>query len=99
MKTIKILIQSLIISICASIAIASCSIGAVTEGIGDGTKDYVTVSFDSLGGNSVVSIGLQEFRGCSNLSIYCEAPSKPAGWADSWNQDNRPVFWNQTSAP
>lgn len=43
--------------------------------------------------DSVGYLGLQEFWGCSNLSIRCQAASQPAGWADSWNQDGRPVTW------
>ena len=46
--------------------------------------------------DSVTYLGLQEFWGCSNLSIRCQAASQPAGWEASWNQDNRPVTWNCT---
>lgn len=28
--------------------------------------------------------------------FYCEAPSKPVGWGDSWNADRRPVYYGFT---
>ena len=43
--------------------------------------------------NSVTSIELNAFDGCSGLTIYCEAESKPSGWHNVWNPDNRPVVW------
>lgn len=43
--------------------------------------------------NSVTAIGSYAFYGCSNLTIYCEASSRPSGWASSWNSSNRPVVW------
>ena len=42
---------------------------------------------------SVTSIGSYAFEGCSGLTIYCEAESKPSGWHNVWNPDNRPVVW------
>lgn len=44
--------------------------------------------------SSVSTIGLNAFKGCSSLQIKCKASSKPSGWNDSWNPDNRPVSWN-----
>ena len=46
--------------------------------------------------NSVTTIGEWAFLGCSNLTIYCEASSKPSGWISNWNPFNRPVVWNCT---
>ncbi len=43
--------------------------------------------------NSVTSIGGYAFSGCSSLTIYCEVTSKPSGWNDYWNSNNRPVIW------
>ena len=43
--------------------------------------------------NSVTYIGWNAFRGCSNLTIYCEADSEPNGWDFFWNYDDRPVVW------
>lgn len=43
--------------------------------------------------NNINHIGKEAFRGCDNITIYCEANSKPNGWHDDWNPDNRPVVW------
>ena len=45
--------------------------------------------------SSVTTIGSYAFDGCTNLTIYCQACSKPSGWADYWwNSSNRPVVWS-----
>ena len=43
--------------------------------------------------SSVTSIGDQAFEYCSSLTIYCEAASKPSGWASDWNS-GCPVVWD-----
>ena len=43
--------------------------------------------------DSVTSIGSYVFSGCSILTIYCEATSKPSGWNSNWHGDC-PVVWN-----
>lgn len=35
---------------------------------------------------------------CDNLTIYCEASSKPDGWSNDWNFGNCPVVWGATTA-
>ena len=42
--------------------------------------------------SSVVSFEGSGFIYCASLTIYCEAESRPSGWADNWN-DERPVIW------
>ena len=42
---------------------------------------------------SVTDISQQVFDYCTNLTIYCEASSKPAGWHNNWNYTNCPVVW------
>ena len=42
---------------------------------------------------SVETVDNDAFDGCSALTIYCEAESKPSGWRVAWNPENRPVFW------
>ena len=42
---------------------------------------------------SVTYIGDSAFLGCNNLTIYSEAESKPEGWSEKWNPNNRPVVW------
>ena len=44
--------------------------------------------------DSVTSIGSQAFKGCTFLTIYCEATSKPSGWDGNWNAGNSPVVWD-----
>ena len=43
--------------------------------------------------NSVTSIGQSAFANCTSLTIYCKAVSKPSGWHNDWNPNNRPVDW------
>ena len=42
---------------------------------------------------SVVRIGSIAFGKCNNLKIKCNATSKPDGWDEQWNPNNRPVEW------
>ena len=42
---------------------------------------------------SVSHIGFWAFGGCPILTIFAEAPTRPAGWEWQWNPDNRPVVW------
>ena len=49
--------------------------------------------------SSVTSIGEYAFSGCSSLTIYCEATSKPSGWSAGWNSSNRPVYWYSSTQP
>ncbi len=43
--------------------------------------------------DSVTSIGDEAFSSWRNLTIYCEAESKPIGWSSYWNPGHRPVVW------
>ncbi len=49
---------------------------------------------------SVVEIGNYVFGNCDNLTIYCEAESKPSGWDSYWNSDwflnKTQVVWGYT---
>jgi hypothetical protein len=44
--------------------------------------------------NSVTVIGASAFAGCTNLTIFAETESRPVGWHNNWNPNNRPVIWN-----
>ena len=44
-------------------------------------------------GSGVTKIYKNAFYYCGNLTIYCEAESKPDGWDENWNPDNRPGVW------
>ena len=54
----------------------------------DGCNKLTTVTIPG----SVTSIGSEAFD-CDKASFYCEAQSKPEGWDDNWNPNNRPVVW------
>ena len=43
--------------------------------------------------NSVTNVGEVQFLYCDDLTIFCEAESKPEGWADAWNSARSPVIW------
>ena len=43
--------------------------------------------------DSVTSIGDEAFSSWRNMTIYCEAKSKPIGWSSDWNPGHRPVVW------
>ncbi|MBQ7358062.1 MAG: leucine-rich repeat protein [Clostridia bacterium] len=53
---------------------------------------------------SVLTIEQNSILGCPNLTIYCEAEQKPAGWfyvawnQTSWNPDKIPVVWGYTGS-
>ncbi|MBR2196832.1 MAG: leucine-rich repeat protein [Salinivirgaceae bacterium] len=42
---------------------------------------------------SVEKMNWNIFVDCPNVTIYCEAESKPEGWVEGWNSDNCPVVW------
>ena len=50
----------------------------------------------TLNGIPVTTIEENAFSGCSSLTIYCEATSKPSGWSSRWNYSNLPVEWGYT---
>ncbi len=78
-----------------------CNCTALTSvTIGNGVTSIGTWAFSSCTGltsitipESVTSIGDDAFSGCRNLTIYCEAESKPIGWSSDWNLEHRPVVW------
>jgi len=43
--------------------------------------------------DTVTTIGEKAFINIDYIVIYCQATSKPAGWASDWNFDNQPVVW------
>ena len=66
---------------------------SVTD-IGDGVFYYCSNLKAVSVPKSVTSMGEDVFRSCYNLTLYCGAESKPSGWSEEWNPDNRPVVWN-----
>ena len=45
---------------------------------------------------SVTAMGSNVFRGCSKITINVESVSRPSGWDNSWNPNNRPIVWGYT---
>ena len=44
--------------------------------------------------DSITSIESLAFSSCYNLTIYCQASSKPSGWKSNWNNSSCPVVWD-----
>lgn len=67
------------------------SVTKITDGT-TGTSIGVNGNSPSLGKFSGLPFG-----GCENLTIYCEAESKPSGWGEYWNyidsERSAPVHW------
>ena len=49
--------------------------------------------FNILVPEGVTTIGYRAFGNCFNLTICCQAQSKPSGWDDNWNDYGCPVVW------
>lgn len=47
--------------------------------------------------HSVINMGFSIVGTNENLTIYCEAESKPSGWHKDWNSWNNPVVWGYKS--
>ncbi len=45
---------------------------------------------------NVTFISNNAFSNCDNLTIYTERSVRPITWSTSWNNSNRPVFWECT---
>ena len=49
--------------------------------------------------NTVEKIVTKAFNHTAGMKIYCEAESKPDGWAGNWNPNDYPVYWNSAKIP
>ena len=45
---------------------------------------------------SVTRVGQDQFFNCPNVTVYCEAESKPSGWSEYWNISGVNVVWGKT---
>lgn len=43
--------------------------------------------------SNVKTIGMDSFKGCESITIYCEAESRPSDWPGDWNSGS-PVVWD-----
>lgn len=87
-----------VVKICSSAFINCINLNKVN--LGRGVSEISALAFKNCKSlrhifipKSVKSISMEVFSGCNNLTVYCEAESKPSGWNDDWNPDNRPVVW------
>ena len=53
-------------------------------------SDYMTTAYIP---SSVITMDGDVFHDCYEVTIYCEAASKPSGWNSNWNSSNCPVVW------
>jgi uncharacterized repeat protein (TIGR02543 family) len=74
-------------------SLTSITIPDSVTSIGDEAFSYCSSLTSITIPDSVTSIGDWAFYGCSSLTIYAEAVSRPDGWNEYWNPDNRPVVW------
>ena len=61
--------------------------------IGDSVFEYCRSLTSIVIPDSVTNMGERVFEYCDSLTIYCEATSKPSGWAKNWIIFTRPVVW------
>ena len=80
-------------------AFSGCE-GLTSVTMGNGVTSIGGSAFSGCSGlksvtipDSVTSIGDEAFSSWRNLTIYCEAKSKPIGWSSYWNPGHRPVVW------
>ncbi len=74
-------------------ALESVTLGESINIIKDKAFYYCTALKSIYLSNSVTSIGKDTFRSCPNLTIYCEAESKPENWHTSWVGSSNTVVW------
>ena len=81
-----------VFSSCTSLT--SVTIGNSVTSIGDGAfRGCISLIHVAIS-DKVNKIGVSTFFNCRSLTIYCEADSKPSGWASDWNSSNCPVVWD-----
>ena len=67
----------------------------VTTSIGDCAFNHCSSLTSAIIPNSVTTMGKYIFS-ASQVTIYCEASSKPDGWDNWWNYGGYPVVWGYT---
>lgn len=69
------------------------AIPSYTSAIGSGAFYKIAHEAPIIIPLSVEFIEALAFSECENVTIYCEAESKPDGWADNWNDGSITVVW------
>lgn len=73
--------------------LASVTLGNSVTSIGDSVFENCYKLESIVIPASVTDMGRNVFVGCHNLTIYCEAESRPAGWSENWNSGGCLVVW------
>ncbi|MCL2797485.1 MAG: InlB B-repeat-containing protein [Firmicutes bacterium] len=60
------------------------------------TSVYIPASVVTVGSKAIWDMYPADVAG---ITIYCEAPSKPAGWASDWNPASYTVVWGHSLYP
>lgn len=78
--------------------LTSVALSSNIKAIGENTFNYCIGLTSIIIPENVNFIGYNAFWNCSKLTIYCRAASKPSGWHNDWNGENRPVVWGYTGS-
>lgn len=70
----------------------SSSCGSIAAGAVNGWTHAAAIKIPL----NVQNIQPKAFTDCKNLTIYCEAESKPEGWLDGWCDDSVTIVWGFT---
>ena len=70
---------------------------AVTAIKGDAFKDNGQIKTLTIPA-TVTTIGANAFAGCGKLTIYTAHTSKPSGWDDAFNPNDRPINYGTSNA-
>ena|GEM_PF-3470072 len=82
-------------SITISPGIQEITGGAISQQYGFRSL-YIPASVVTVGSKAVWDMASAD---AGLITIYCEAPSKPSGWATDWNPSNYAVVWGHNPHP
>ena len=76
--------------------IESCTINTAAKYIHSNAFEYCVNLYSLKIPDNITYVGYNAFGNC-NLTIYCEAASKPSGWDSEWNYSSLPVVWDSNN--